>query len=116
MLGIVLFVLNATSFTVVMTWVFNNTRGSLLIAFLLHAAFDESFGVAVALGLFSHPLLSTIPATAYLAGVMSMGVVALLVVVLTRGRLSYERDLREVVLPASETGKEQEPVTPRKSA
>lgn len=115
MLGIVLFVLNATSFTVVMTWVSNNTRGSLLIAFLLHAAFDASFSVAAALGLFSHPLLSPFPATAYLAGLMSMGVVALLVVVLTRGRLSYERDLREVVLPASEAVVEQEPGVPGKA-
>ena len=86
------------------------------MAGLFHAANDASFAVAGALGLFSIPLLAPEHAAYYLTGLMSMGVVALLVVVLTRGCLSYERDLREVVLPASEALKEQEPVAPRKSA
>ena len=43
LLNIVLFVLAAIPFTIVMTWVFNNTKGSLLIAVLVHATFDMTF-------------------------------------------------------------------------
>jgi uncharacterized protein len=43
LLNIVLFVISAIAFTIVMTWVFNNTKGSLLIAILVHATFDTTF-------------------------------------------------------------------------
>jgi membrane protease YdiL (CAAX protease family) len=39
-LNIVMFVIAAIAFTFVMTWVFNNTKGSLFIAILIHASFD----------------------------------------------------------------------------
>ena len=39
-LNIVMFVIAAIAFTVVMTWVFNNTKGSLFMAVLVHTSFD----------------------------------------------------------------------------
>jgi CAAX protease family protein len=33
-------VIAAIAFTIVMTWVFNNTKGSLFIAVLVHTSFD----------------------------------------------------------------------------
>jgi membrane protease YdiL (CAAX protease family) len=38
--GIILFTLTALTFTFVITWVFNNTRASILIAILVHASID----------------------------------------------------------------------------
>jgi len=38
--NIVMFVIAAIAFTVVMTWVFNNTKGSLFMAVLVHTSFD----------------------------------------------------------------------------
>src|SRR5262249_60235089 len=39
-LNIVMFVIATIPFTIVMTWVFNNTKGSLLIAVFVHTSFD----------------------------------------------------------------------------
>jgi membrane protease YdiL (CAAX protease family) len=110
-----MFFFSAIPLTIVMTWVFNHTRWSLLISGLFHAANDASFALAGALGLFSIPLLAPEHATYYLTGLVSMGVVALLVVVLTRGCLSYQRDLRETTPLAPEAVVEQGPAAPGKT-
>jgi membrane protease YdiL (CAAX protease family) len=84
-LNVVLFVIAAIPLTVVMTWLFNNTKGSLLIAVLIHWAFDFSFVILNLL--FSASIVtdygSTVPV------LIGLGVVALLAIVLTRGRLGY---------------------------
>jgi uncharacterized protein len=36
------YIVTVIAFTIVMTWVFNNTRGSLFMAFLMHASFDTT--------------------------------------------------------------------------
>src|SRR5918995_6841170 len=41
-LNVVVFVLATTCLSIIYTWVFNNTKGSLLIAILLHWSFDLS--------------------------------------------------------------------------
>ncbi len=91
LLNLVLYVISAISFTIVMTWVFNNTKGSLLIAVLMHASFNTTFLILNLL--FPAPLVteygSTVPA------VLGFGAVALLVVALTRGRLGYDHYLQE---------------------
>lgn len=43
LLNIVLFVIASIPFTIVLTWVFNNTKGSLLIAILVRATFNMTF-------------------------------------------------------------------------
>jgi membrane protease YdiL (CAAX protease family) len=82
LLQVIEFTVTATAIAVIITWVFNNTRGSLLIAMLLHGAVD-AYSPAV---LFADPQLSTL-----LHAVLGFGIVALLLIVLTRGRLSYQR-------------------------
>jgi hypothetical protein len=72
--------------TFVLTWLFNNTKGSLLIAILAHAS-NDAF---VVIPLFLAPI-----ATSMLPLAISYGALALLLVVLTRGRLGYERYLQE---------------------
>jgi membrane protease YdiL (CAAX protease family) len=81
--GIGLFVLAALAFSVVISWVFNNTRASLLIAVLVHTSIDA----------FSGPMAAVYPAAATSAWpmIIGFGVLAMVLVVVTRSRLSYER-------------------------
>jgi membrane protease YdiL (CAAX protease family) len=79
-----------------MTWVFNNTMGSILIAVLLHAALDASNGG-------SDYMARLLPASqlgAYgLATLLLPLVAAVVLLIITRGRLSYKLvpDLQPVV-------------------
>jgi uncharacterized protein len=57
-LGITLFNITAVAFTVVITWMFNNTRASLLLAILVHAPIDTFGGT---LGATSPPMPSRAP-------------------------------------------------------
>jgi membrane protease YdiL (CAAX protease family) len=73
--------------TIVITWVFNRVRGSLLITILLHSTLD-AFGVAAATSLFSTQWMIQNGNMALLLG---FGAVALVLVVVTRGRLGYQQ-------------------------
>ena len=74
--------------TFIFTWVFNNIRGSVLMAILLHGAMDVFPNVA---------LLAHFPGVAKMSGAgvlwmywglaLGFGVFALLLVIFTRGRL-----------------------------
>jgi uncharacterized protein len=92
------FVIGTVGMAVIFTWVFNNTRGSLLLAMLLHASADTAIPGAAS------PLV-------FLMLYVVLVVAALLIIAATRGRLSYEHYQREVVLPAPVTDREQEPGT-----
>ncbi|MEJ2867801.1 CPBP family intramembrane glutamic endopeptidase [Actinomycetospora sp. OC33-EN08] len=80
--GILLFTLTAITFTVVITWLFNHTRASLLIAVLVHSSIDT---FSITLGALFPPdvLASAMP---FMIG---FGAVALVLVAVTRGRLGY---------------------------
>ena len=80
-LAIVKFVLFAIAATIIMTWVFNNTKGSVLMAILVHASINAPFlPFSVLLG----------PAEAMNSMLLGFGALALVVVALTRGRLGYQ--------------------------
>ena len=81
LLTLVAFIVSNIAFALVITWVFNRTRGNLLIAILIHGAID-AFSPA---SLFSHPLAGT-----PLPVLIGFALVALLLIVVTRGRLGYE--------------------------
>jgi uncharacterized protein len=85
-LAIVKFVVIAITFAIVTTWVFNNTKGSVFMAILVHASID-TFSIPVG-GLAS-------PSAVGNSILLSFGVLALVLVVLTRGRLAYERYRQE---------------------
>src|SRR5829696_5339143 len=84
-LDVALFVVLALALTVVLTWVFNNTKGSVLLAILAHGSINSAAVAVYAL----------FPAPAVTGGitnvVIGFGVTALLIVALTRGRLGYRR-------------------------
>jgi uncharacterized protein len=80
-LAIVKFIVIATTFAIVTTWVFNNTKGSVFMAILAHASIDT---FSVPIGALASP---------WAVGnsiLLSFGVLALVLVVLTRGRLGYQ--------------------------
>jgi membrane protease YdiL (CAAX protease family) len=84
-LGITLFTLTAITFTIVITWVFNNTRASLLLAILVHASIDTFGGTLAAI----FPAKAVASAFPYMIG---FGVVALVLIVSTRGRLGFREE------------------------
>ena len=94
-LNFLLFVLVGMAISVLMTWVYNNTGGSLLIMMLLHEAEDTTSAMSLRI---APQFLDRTPA--YL---MVYGVVALAVMIATRATLSYrggrsQRKVAEVAM------------------
>jgi len=86
LLDIALFVIVAVSIAIVITWVFNNTKDSVLLAILAHGSINSA---AVSM----YALFPTPAVTDGIANVViGFGVAALLIVVLTRGRLGYRQE------------------------
>jgi membrane protease YdiL (CAAX protease family) len=81
--SVFLYTLNVMAFTVFFTWVFNHAGGSLLLTILLHTGIN----VVGSLILFQ--------ANLELAGLVSAGTGAVLLLLLTRGRLGYDIYLRD---------------------
>ena len=87
-----IFLLMVIAMAVIFTWVFNHTRGSVFIAILLHASIN-TFGILQA--------LFTAPSVTGTDLFMCIGVVvpALLILILTRGRLGYQPSQERAVGP-----------------
>ena len=102
------FLISITALSVIVTWVFNNTRGSLLLVMLLLTSLYTAFNTFLA------RLFPSLPghAPVYQSSYIVMIVVALLIILATRGRLSYQRYQRETALSAPLPDREQEPGTP----
>jgi membrane protease YdiL (CAAX protease family) len=97
-------ILAGMAFSVIVTWVYNHTRGSILIAILLHGASNA----AVSLGpkLLPAQMPAWIHQIVYASGigVLSYGVCALLLVAFTRGRLACTAKNSLLPLEASAEG------------
>jgi len=78
------FTLAVMSLAVIMTWVYNHTGGSIFTAILAHASVNNPELVLIPL----FPAMSMIGL--HLALLIGFGVLALLIVILTRGRLGYQ--------------------------
>ncbi len=79
-----MFFLMALAIAIIMTWVFNHTRGSVFTAIVAHASIDAPELTLV-------PLFLAVDYTGLIrAGLIGFGVTALLIVILTRGRLGYQ--------------------------
>jgi membrane protease YdiL (CAAX protease family) len=78
-----LLVLASVPWRILAAWFYNNTRGSLLTMGLLHASLDATTGAAL--------LASLVPGGGTFAQVWgAFAVVGLLLIIVTRGRLSYK--------------------------
>jgi membrane protease YdiL (CAAX protease family) len=75
---------------IIMTWVFNNTKGSILLAILLHSALDASNSASD----YIRHLLSASQISGYSLGASLLFplVAAVLLLIFTKGRLSYKPD------------------------
>jgi membrane protease YdiL (CAAX protease family) len=81
-----LFFLFVMALTIIFTWIFNHTRGSIFTAIVAHAAVDTPQVVLI-------PLFLAVDMTSRnLALVIGFGAPALLILILTRGRLGYQSD------------------------
>lgn len=83
--NVVVFVLATTCLAIMYTWVFNNTKGSVLMAILIHASFNASV-TGILAPLFPSPTLEHYGLLPILVG---FGALAVVLVALTRGRLGY---------------------------
>ena len=83
--SVAIFTLGVMAITVIMTWVFNNTRGSLLLAVLAHSSINT-------FSAFIGPLFPA-QAGSQVNGLIGFGGAALVILVLTRGRLGFDRYL-----------------------
>jgi membrane protease YdiL (CAAX protease family) len=79
-----IFFLLVMSITVIMTWVYNHTKGSLFIAILLHASIN-TFGMVVSL--FAAPIVTSTD----LPIALGLGVLAIAILIFTRGKLGSQR-------------------------
>jgi membrane protease YdiL (CAAX protease family) len=78
-----IFLILVLSFNIIMTWIFNYTRGSLFAAISAHASVDTPQAVLI-------PLFPAVGTLTLLAGTaIPLGALAVIIVVLTRGRLGY---------------------------
>jgi len=80
-----IFFLLVMSITVIMTWVFNHTKGSIFIAILLHASIN-TFGMVVSL--YSAPIVTSTD----LPIAIGLGALAIAILIFTRGKLGYQTD------------------------
>ncbi len=91
-LAIVKFCIVAIAMAIILTWVFNNTKGSVLMAILVHTSIDAPFlPFSVLLG----------PSEVMNSMLIGFGALALLVGALTRGRLGYQHYRQEEPDPAT---------------
>lgn len=84
-----IFFLLVMSITVIMTWVFNHTKGSIFIAILLHASIN-TFGMVVPLFPTSVVMNTDLPIA------IGLGVMAIAILIFTRGKLGYQTDKEQI--------------------
>lgn len=89
------FMLTAACATIIYTWVYNHTSGSILLAILLHAASNAASQWLSTLFQEARLQSPTVGLTGFLAStgwlhVIAYGLVTLLLIVTTRGRLGYQ--------------------------
>lgn len=71
------FLLMVVAIAPIMTWLFNRTRGSLLLVMLAHASINAALAVFV------------VASSALNVGLLALGALSVLLIVVTRGRLGY---------------------------
>ncbi len=94
--NMIMFVVMITGLTIIMSWVFNNASGSLLLTMLMHASFN-TFADKIVAPMFPAPILIEYGLLPELIG---FGATALVLIVLTRGRLGYQNNRLDAREPA----------------
>lgn len=84
-----IFFMMVMALAIIFTWVYNHTKGSLFIAVLLHASID-TFSIVVSL--FSAPIVTKTD----LPILIGSAIPALLILILTHGKLGYKSDNKRI--------------------
>jgi uncharacterized protein len=98
-------VIEATASAVIFTWVFNHVRGSLLLMMVLHATLNTATSTLPT-------LFPTFPSSFWLPLTPLLVAVAALLIMVTRGRLSYQRYQQEAEFLDLPAPMEQNPSLP----
>jgi membrane protease YdiL (CAAX protease family) len=99
LINLPLFLLLGLAFSIVMTWLFNRTGGSLFAAISAHASVDTPQAAVV-------QLFPAVGVTSMLVGgAIGPGVVALPILLLTRGRLGYRGTVADAPDMAAASGR-----------
>lgn len=83
--NMVMFTVMITGLTIIMTWVFNHAKTSVLLTMLMHASFNTFANKGIG-ALFPAPILNDYGLLPVLVG---FTVTALVLIIVTRGRLGY---------------------------
>ncbi len=90
-IGIIPLILSGIAFSIIATWVYNNTRGSILLMILMHSSSNAAISIGSRVlptnlsdGMNSFVYGGWIPAITY-------SIIAMVVIIATRGKLSYEK-------------------------
>lgn len=106
--NILLFVIASIPVTIIMTWVFNNTKGSVLMSILGHWSFDMTFVILNLL--FTAPIVTNYGST--LPVLIGFGILALMAIAVTREQLGYESYRQTEADVTTAEGKRAERSTP----
>ena len=91
--GFIGFVITAAAATFIYTWLFNNTCGSVLLAILLHAASNAATNLLTQITPNTPlPTFGSIPLNFSLINVIAFSLVAIVLIVFTKGSLSYQQE------------------------
>jgi membrane protease YdiL (CAAX protease family) len=91
--SVTIFTLCVLVMNIILTWVFNHTRSSLLLVILLHSSLDT----------FQGEIARMFPAQARTEwnALIGFGIIALLIILLTRGRLGYHPTINRAAIDGS---------------
>jgi membrane protease YdiL (CAAX protease family) len=89
--SLVAVLLSSVAFSIIMTWVYNNTRGSILLMILLHSSSNAALTVGVRV--LPTNLTGSMNTLVYggWVPVITYSIIAIIVIAATRGRLSYQK-------------------------
>jgi len=90
--GLLPLIVSGVAFSIVVTWVYNNTRGSILLMILFHSSSNAA--ISVGARVLPTDLSPSMGAFVYSGWIpaLTFTVIALIVIIATRGQLSYKRE------------------------
>jgi hypothetical protein len=89
-------------FSILATWVYNNSRGSILLMILLHSSSNAAISVgARVLPTDLSPAMHAFVYSGWIPAIMG-GAIAILILLFTRGRLGYSRPVEHTYIQLSE--------------
>lgn len=89
--GLFSLIVSGIAFSIIVTWVYNNTRGSILLMILFHSSSNAAISIgARVLPTDLSPAMQTFVFSGWVPA-LTFTAIALIVILATRGQLSYER-------------------------